>query len=83
MLGRRAVTHPADTLQPYQDLIEHHVLNSTDKYRYRRAIAILPALRAAYHAAGQPEAYPAYRRALRERHTRRPTFLKTLDSSRV
>ena len=80
LLERRQGRHPADVLAPYQDMVEH-VLNSSDKHRYRRAIALLPALRDAYTAAGDPTAFPAYLAELRARHGRRPTFVKALDAA--
>jgi hypothetical protein len=81
LLDRRGSMHPADVIEPYQDLVERHVLDSADKRRYRRAVALLPLLRAAYRAAGEPDAFPQYLADLRARHKRRPTFLKTLDAA--
>ncbi|PMR62623.1 hypothetical protein C1A38_02385 [Verrucosispora sp. ts21] len=81
LLERRAVMHPAEVIQPYRDLVEQVILNSADKRRYRRAIALLPALRAAYQAAGEPAAFGRYLAELRIAHKRRPTFLKTLDAA--
>jgi uncharacterized Zn finger protein len=73
--------HPAEVIEPYRDLVERCVLDSADKRRYRRAVALLPTLRAAYRAAGDPAAFSAYLGELRSRHRRRPTILKTLDSA--
>jgi hypothetical protein len=81
LLDRRGSVHPADVIEPYQDLVERYVLDSADKRRYRRAVALLPALRAVYRAVGEPEAFSAYLADLRVRHKRRPTFLKTLDAA--
>jgi uncharacterized Zn finger protein len=81
LLDRRGAAYPADVIEPYQDLVERHILDSADKRRYRRAVALLPALHAAYRAAGQPEAFPQYLADLRVRHKRRPTFLKTLAAT--
>jgi hypothetical protein len=83
LLQRRGVSHPADVIGPYQDMVERYIRDSTDKRRYRRAVALLPALRAAYTATGDPAAFPAYVTDLRLRHKRRPTFLKTLDAAGV
>jgi hypothetical protein len=83
LLERRGVSHPADVIGPYQDMVERYIRDSTDKRRYRRAVALLPALRAAYTATGDPAAFPAYVTDLRLRHKRRPTFLKTLDAAGV
>ncbi|MGC5021451.1 hypothetical protein [Micromonospora sp. DT47] len=81
LLQRRAATHPAEVIQPYRDLVEQAILNSADKRRYRRAVALLPALRAAYQATGEPAAFPRYLAELRTEHKRRPTFLTTLDAA--
>lgn len=81
LLERRAVMHPAEVIQPYRDLVEQAILNSADKRRYRRAVALLAALRAAYQAAGEAAAFGRYLAELRIAHKRRPTFLKTLDAA--
>jgi Ku C terminal domain like len=83
LLERRGASHPADVIGPYQDMVERYIRDSTDKRRYRRAVALLPALRAAYTATGNPAAFLAYMADLRLRHKRRPTFLKTLDAASV
>jgi uncharacterized Zn finger protein len=83
LLERRGVSHPADVIGPYQDMVERYIRDSTDKRRYRRAVALLPALRAAYTATGDPAAFPAYMADLRLRHKRRPAFLKTLDAASI
>ena len=80
VLNRRSATHPGNVLEPYRDLIEQHVLDSSDKQRYRRAVTLLPPLQRAHRADGQPEAFTPYLAELRQRHLRRPSFLKTLDS---
>jgi hypothetical protein len=74
LLEERRSHHPEDVLYPYQEMIELHVLNSADKHRYRRAVALLPALRAAYAKAGDQAAFTAYVDDLRVRHTRRPNL---------
>ncbi|MDP9797467.1 tetratricopeptide (TPR) repeat protein [Catenuloplanes nepalensis] len=83
LLDQRRLDHPEDVLDPYQEMIEGHVLNSTDKHRYRRAIALLPALRDAYQAAGHRDAFTRYLEDLRGRHARRPTFIKALDGANL
>jgi uncharacterized Zn finger protein len=75
------VSRPEDVITPYQEMVERLVPNSVDKYRYRRAVALLPALRDAYAQAGDPATFMAYLENLRARHTRRPTFTKTLDAA--
>jgi hypothetical protein len=81
LLEQRRIRHPADVITPYQDMIERHILNSSDKQRYRRAVALLSALSNAYTAAGDPIAFSAYLTDLRVRHARRPAFIKTLDAA--
>ncbi|MBM0238574.1 hypothetical protein JNW88_17995 [Micromonospora sp. ATA32] len=81
LLQGRAVTHPEEVIQPYRDLVEQAILNSADKRRYRRAVALLPALRPAYQATGEHAAFGQYLAELRVEHKRRPTFLKTLDAA--
>ncbi|WP_319459345.1 DUF6880 family protein [Micromonospora sp. RTP1Z1] len=81
LLHRRAATHPKEVIQPYRDLVEQAILNSADKRRYRRAVALLTALRAVYQAAGEPTTFGRYLAELRIAHKRRPTFLKTLDAA--
>ncbi|RZT77828.1 hypothetical protein EV382_0993 [Micromonospora violae] len=81
LLQRRAVTHPEEVIQPYRDLVEQAILDSADRRRYRRAIALLPALRAAYQATGEHAVFGKYLAELRVEHKRRPTFLKTLDAA--
>ncbi|MGV9372354.1 hypothetical protein [Micromonospora tulbaghiae] len=60
LLERRAVMHPEEVIQPYRDLVEQAILNSADKRRYRRAVALLAALRAAYQAAEEAAAFGRY-----------------------
>jgi uncharacterized Zn finger protein len=81
LLELRGITHPAEVIELYQDLIERHILNSTDKRRYRRALALLPALRTVHAAAGDRAAFHIYLADLRLRHKRRPVFLKALDAA--
>lgn len=79
LLERRRVTHPRDVIDPYQRLIDRHILNAADKHRYRRAIDLLPALRDAYRGAGDPDDFPQYLSELRAQNKRRPAFLAKLD----
>jgi hypothetical protein len=83
LLDQRRIDHPKDVLTMYQDMIEHQVLNSADKHRYRRAVALLSALRDAYATADDRAAFTTYLENLRARHTRRPTFIKTLDAANL
>lgn len=64
---------------PTGRLIERHILDSGDKWRYERALKLLPPLHAAHRALGDDEGWNQYLDALRDRHRTRPTFLRTLD----
>ncbi|MER7003045.1 hypothetical protein ABT297_08360 [Dactylosporangium sp. NPDC000555] len=81
LLERRSATEPADVIEPYQDVIEEQVRDSGDRHRYRGALPLLSALRAACRAAGQEDRFAAYLADFRERHRRRPTLIKTLDGA--
>ncbi|MFD0583282.1 hypothetical protein [Dactylosporangium darangshiense] len=81
LLDQRRTAEPADVIEPYQDLIEEQVRDSGDKHRYRRALPLLSALRAACRAAGQDDRFAAYLADFRDRHRRRPTLIKTLDGA--
>jgi uncharacterized Zn finger protein len=77
----RQATNPADVVGPYQMLIGRHILDTADKRRYRRAIALLPRLNAAYQALGDPDAFSAYIEQLRAEHKRQPAFCAQLDAA--
>ncbi len=81
LLEHHRVRNPAEVIAPYQDMIERHILDSSDKQRYRRAVALVGTLSDAYTSVGDPIAFPAYLTDLRVRHARRPTFIKTLDAA--
>jgi len=78
LLSARAPTHPADVLEPYRRLIERHILDSGDKWRYERALKLLPSLQAAHQALGDQDGWTQYLDDLRDRHRIRPTFLRKL-----
>ncbi|MBN1174669.1 MAG: hypothetical protein JXA67_21075, partial [Micromonosporaceae bacterium] len=82
LLEVRRTTHPADTLDAYRQLIEDQILDSRDKHRYRRAVALLRQLRLAHLDTHDPAGFGDYLDQLRIRHRRRPTFLSTLDRTR-
>jgi hypothetical protein len=81
LLVRRSATTPADVIEPYQNVVEAQVNDSSDKNRYRRVLPLLSALQAAYRAAGQEDRFAAYLADFRDRHRRRPTLIKTLDGA--
>jgi hypothetical protein len=80
LLALRAATHPRDVIQPYQELIERHILDSRDKWRYERALRLMTPLRAVHQALGDDSAWTQYVQELRDRHRIRPTFLRKLDT---
>jgi hypothetical protein len=83
LLELRQAAHPGEVQQPYRQLIEEHLLDSRDKRRYQRAIALLRRLRDAHRATGDLPSFDAYLTDLRTRHKRRPTFLAKLDAARL
>jgi hypothetical protein len=78
LLASRAANQPADVVEPYRQLIEQDVLDSGDKWRYERALKLVPPLQAAYRALGDDDGWTQYLDDLRDRHRIRPTFLRTL-----
>ncbi|MEV6815280.1 hypothetical protein [Micromonospora sp. NPDC051296] len=82
LLELRRQTHPAEVREPYQALIDVQLLDSYDKRRYDKAIALLRNLREAYATTGETTQFDVYLEALRAQHRRRPTFLAKLDAAR-
>ncbi|HEX2809473.1 MAG TPA: hypothetical protein VHN80_25205, partial [Kineosporiaceae bacterium] len=78
LLALRAATHPQDVVEPYRSLIEQHILDSHDKWRYERALKLLTPLRAAHLALGDAAGFAGYLDELRDVHRIRPTFLRKL-----
>jgi hypothetical protein len=78
LLELRQATHPGEVQGPYRQLIEEQILDSYDKRRYQRAIALLGKLRTAYRASGDLAGFDEYLADLQVRHKRRPTFLAKL-----
>jgi hypothetical protein len=83
LLESRRGTHPAEVREPYRALIDAQLLDSYDKRRYDKAIALLRSLREAYTATGETAQFDAYLEGLRADHRRRPTFLAKLDAARL
>jgi uncharacterized Zn finger protein len=81
VLRLRQENHAGEVIGPYRMLVERHVLDARDKHRYRRAIALLPDLHAAYLASGDGQGFAAYVEQLRTEHRRRPAFLATLQAA--
>lgn len=76
----RAATHPNDVIQPYQDLIERHILDSRDKWRYERALRLMTPLRAVHLALGDHAGWTRYLDELGDQHWIRLTFQRRLDA---
>ncbi|MFB9408539.1 DUF6880 family protein [Dactylosporangium matsuzakiense] len=81
LLEQRRTTDPRDVIMPYQHVIEAQVNDSGDKQRYRGALPLLDALEQACEAAEQRDAFTTFLADFRDRHRRRPTLIKTLDSA--
>jgi hypothetical protein len=83
LVALRGATHPVDVREPYRSLIDAQLLDSHDKRRYDKAIALLRRLRDAYAATGETAQFDAYLLGMRAEHRRRPTFLTKLDAARL
>jgi hypothetical protein len=79
LIERRQPTHPQDVIEPWQRLIERRLDASADKYRYSKAIKMLPRLRDAYQATGDAAGFGTYLDRLRDRHKRKTSFIAKLD----
>jgi hypothetical protein len=79
----REVTHPADVIVPYQDLIEIKINDTGDKYRYPRAIKTIKRLAEAYRRSEDEAGFAAYLDELRLRHKRKTSFIAKLDAARL
>jgi tetratricopeptide (TPR) repeat protein len=55
----REMTHQADVIRPYRDLIEIGLERASDKYRYPKAIKTIRRLRDSYHRAGDEPGFTA------------------------
>jgi hypothetical protein len=77
----REMTHPADVIRPYQDLIEIGLERASDKYRYPKAIKTIRRLRDSYYRAGDAAGFTAYVADLRQRHHRKTSFVTKLDKA--
>ena len=82
----RAKTRPEDVLVPYRQLIEAKIDDPRDiKWRYKRAVTMLRALRAAYRgawgAANGDAEFAAFVTELRDAHKRKTAFVKLMDEA--
>jgi hypothetical protein len=87
LIKLRAASHPEDVLLPYQELIEAKIDDPRDlKWRYKRAVTMLKALKTAYRRAHGPAGeaeFTAYLAALRDTHRRKPAFVKLLNQAHL
>jgi hypothetical protein len=86
LIKLRAVSHPEDVILPYRELIDAKIDDPRDlKWRYKRALTMLKALKTAYRRARGPAGgaeFTAYLATLREAHRRKLSFVKLLDQAR-
>lgn len=75
LCARRALTHPADTLPVYRELVTG-TLEVTDKRNYGTAAKFLVAMRGASAAADQREAFERFLAETVEANRRRPTCIE-------
>jgi hypothetical protein len=66
LLTLRGGTRPQDVVQPYRALVERHLLDSRDKWRYERALKLLTPLRAAHLSLGDNAGWTQYLDGLRD-----------------
>jgi hypothetical protein len=81
LIGLREKEHPADVLGPLAHLIELRVEQTSDKYRYPKAIKALKRLREDYEHAGDAAGFGVYLDGLRERQQRKYSFIAKLDAA--
>jgi hypothetical protein len=79
----REMSHPADVIRPYQDLIEITLERASDKYRYAKAIKTIRRLGDSYHRVGDAAGFTAYLADRRQRHHRKTSFIAKLDKALV
>lgn len=81
LIDLREEEHPADVLGPLARLIELRVEQTSDKYRYPKAIKALKRLREDYERAGDSAGFGVYLAGLRERQRRKYSFIAKLDAA--
>ncbi|GAA2427695.1 hypothetical protein GCM10010191_45760 [Actinomadura vinacea] len=79
LIELREVDHPGDVRAPYQDLIELRLQNTSDKYRYNKAIKMIARLGEVYRRSGDEARFPLYLTDFRDRHKRKTSFIAKLD----
>ena len=81
LIGLREGEHPSDVLGPLARLIELGVEQTSDKYRYPKAVKALRRLREDYERAGDAAGFGAYLAGLRERQRRKYSLIAKLDAA--
>jgi uncharacterized Zn finger protein len=71
LIGLREKEHAADVLGPLARLLDLGIEQTSDKYRYQKAIKALKRLRDDYERAGDAAGFGAYLDGLRERQRRK------------
>ncbi|MFD0855606.1 hypothetical protein ACFQ07_25415, partial [Actinomadura adrarensis] len=81
LIERWEVDHPADVIEPYQDLVELRLGLVNDKYRYNRVVKTIVRLGEAYRRSGNEAGFHTYLTELRDRHKRKTSFMAKLDKA--
>ena len=81
LIGLREKEHAVDVLGPLARLIELGVEQTSDKYRYPKAIKALRRLRDDFERAGDAAGFGVYLDGLRERQRRKYSFIAKLDAA--
>jgi hypothetical protein len=81
LIDLREKEHAADVIGPLARLIELGIEQTSDKYRYPKAIKALKRLREDYERAGDASGFCVYLDGLRERQRRKYSFVAKLDAT--
>ena len=81
LIDLREKEHAADALGPLARLIELGVEQTSDKYRYPKAVKALKRLHEDYKRAGDSAGFGVYLDGLRERQRRKYSFIAKLDAA--
>lgn len=83
LIDLRQPSHPAEVIEPLQRLIEQRLANSSDKYRYTKAIKMIRQLRNAHDATDDTDGFATYIEDLRHRHKRKTSFTSKLERAKL
>ncbi|MET7660856.1 DUF6880 family protein [Streptomyces sp. NPDC005463] len=78
LIAERRAVRPADTVVPYQLLIDLYLGDSGNKYRYQYAVRHLKSLREVHRTLGGEPEFTEYLHDLRAEHCRKASFLARL-----